>query len=200
MGVAEASTAAHSAVQAPCSVSCTLLAGARLDGRARVGDTPGCNMLPGALARVDAVALRAAATVWSATQTRRTGRTVPGALLTSSMSSSSTSSASAANWFCVCTAAGPQATGELATNLPFPTRCKSPGSCGTGVAAAGPCPLRLPPPDRQHRPRGLTAGVVSSTSETYAGATFLGAADPAGPVISLVQPFASMVPSVSMPS
>ena len=100
----------------------------------------------------------------SAAQARSTGRTVSLALLISMIpdvpkgktknpsrgpSPSSSFPASAANLFCVCTAAEPQANGERATNLDFPTRRKSPESCGAGVAAAGPCPPRLPPPDRQ---------------------------------------------------
>ena len=51
---------------------------------------------------------------------------------------------------------------ELSIARAGPAVCQSPGCCGTGVAAVGPRPLRLPPPDRQ-RPRGETTGVEAST-------------------------------------
>ena len=60
----EAGTAALRAVQASDSVSCTLRPEASAKSWARAGNVTGCNtVLPGALARVDAVALRAAATM-----------------------------------------------------------------------------------------------------------------------------------------
>ena len=46
--------------------------------------------------------------------------------------------------------------------LAGPAVCLGPVDRGSGVAAVGPCPPRLPPPDRQ-RPRGEAAGVAGST-------------------------------------
>ena len=65
---------------------------------------------------------------------------------------------------------------ELSIARAGPTVCQSPGKCGTGVAAVGPRPLRLPPPDRQARPRGETAGVeVSATLSAVLAAAFAAA-------------------------
>ena len=45
---------------------------------------------------------------------------------------------------------------------------------GSGVAAVGPCPPRLPPPDHQ-RPRGEVGGVLESTGAEPSAAPALAA-------------------------
>ena len=63
-----------------------------------------------------------------------------------------------------------------------PAVCHCPGARGPGVAAVGPCPPRLPPPDRQVvRPRGEATGVEASVVAVppaafalFAAATALG--------------------------
>ena len=54
-----------------------------------------------------------------------------------------------------------------------PATCQSPGICGPGVVAVGPCPPRRPPPDRQFvRPRGEATGVEASSASPAAPAAF----------------------------